>query len=84
MCSKIKNPVDVKRFYVIIRINKVKTLIKHILCDFKGKFDSGTCNSDQKWNNDKCQCKCNKYRSCKKRKIIAGILARVFVSIVSI
>ena len=27
---------------------------------------STTYNSNQKWNNDECQCKCKKHRTCKK------------------
>ena len=36
------------------KIYKTKTLIKHISCDCKYKFSGTTCNSNQKWNNDKC------------------------------
>ena len=46
--------------------NEAKTIIKHISCDFKCKFNSTRCNSNQKWNNDKCQCECNTYRACRK------------------
>ena len=28
--------------------------------------NSTTCDSNQKWNNDKCQCECKKDRMCKK------------------
>ena len=42
------------------------TMVKHISYDFKCKFNSPTCNSNQKWNNDKCQCECRKCRICKK------------------
>ena len=51
---------------MIARINEVKTLLKHISCDCKCKFDSTTCNSNQKQNNDNCQYKCKKYCTCKK------------------
>ena len=30
------------------------------------EFDSTTCNSNQNWNNDKCQCECKKCCTCKK------------------
>ena len=30
-----------------------KTLVKHISCDCKCKFNSTTCNSNQKWDNKK-------------------------------
>ena len=49
------------------RINESKTLIKHISCECK--LDGKKFNSDQKKNNDKCQCKCinsKKHRVCKK------------------
>ena len=35
-----------------VRINEAKTLVKHISCNCKRKFDSATCNSNEKWNND--------------------------------
>ena len=49
------------------RINESKILIKHISCECK--LDGKKFNSDQKKNNDKCQCKCinsKKHRVCKK------------------
>ena len=30
----------------------------------KYKFSKVKCYSSQKWNNDKCQCQCKKYRVC--------------------
>ena len=60
--SKTKD-VNVKVFH-IKRINKVKTLVKHISCDCKCKCGSTTCNLYQKRNNDKCQCVCKKYNTC--------------------
>ena len=38
-------------------------------------------NSNQKCNNKTCQCECKTYRTCKKKKIIFGILAHVLVKI---
>ena len=39
-------------------INESKTLTKHISCECKCKFDGRWCNSNQKWNNNKCrECK---------------------------
>ena len=47
--------------------NEAKTLTKHIIsCDCKCKFNSTTCNSNQKFNNEICQCTCKNYRKCKK------------------
>ena len=33
-------------------------IAKNNSCDCKLKFNSTTCNSDQKWNNETCQCEC--------------------------
>ena len=41
-------------------------MTKHISCGCKRKFDSTTCNSNQKWNNKTCKCECKNYRACKK------------------
>ena len=40
-------------------------MLKHISCDCKCKFNSWTCNSNQKWNNEICQCECKNYHTCK-------------------
>ena len=47
-------------------INETRTLIKHISCDCKCQFDSTTSNSNQKWNNERCQCECKNCLTCKK------------------
>ena len=39
---------------MISGINESKTLTKHRSCECKCKFDGRKCNSNQKWNNDKC------------------------------
>ena len=67
---------------MIINKTEAKTMTKHISCDCKCKFNSTTCNSNQKWNNEKCQCECKSYHKC--RKNIVGIQAHVFVRIASI
>ena len=46
-----------------------KTLIKHISCECKCKFDDSKRNANQKWNNDKCRCECKnpeKHQTSKK------------------
>ena len=55
-------------------MNEPKTLTKNISCEFKCKFDGGRCNSNQKWNNDKCRCL---------EKIILGILLHEVVKMVN-
>ena len=41
-------------------------MTEHISCDCECKFNSATCNSNQKWNNKICQCESKNYRKCKK------------------
>ena len=41
-------------------------MTENISYDCKCKFTSTTCNSNQKWNNEMCQCKCENYCMCKK------------------
>ena len=40
--------INVTVFNMITRINELKALVKHISCDCKYKFNSATCNSNQK------------------------------------
>ena len=40
--------INFKVFNMITKINDDKTLIKHIYCDCKCKFNIITCNSNQK------------------------------------
>ena len=53
-------------FTLITGINKSKTLTKVISCECECKFDGRKCNSNQRWNNDKCLCECKKHRICEK------------------
>ena len=48
--------INVKTFNLITNKNEAKTMTKHISCDYKCKFNSTPCNSNQKWNNETCQC----------------------------
>ena len=43
-------------FKMITGINESKTLIKHISCKCKCKFDGRKCNSNEKWNKNKFRC----------------------------
>ena len=63
--SKTKD-VNVQVFNMITNRNEAETMVKYIPCDWICKFNSTTCNSDQKWNNETCQCECKNYRTCKK------------------
>ena len=53
-------------FNMITGINESKTLIKHISCECKCKFDGTKRKSNQGWNNDKCRCECKKHHICEK------------------
>ena len=43
-------------FNKITGINESKVSTKHVSCECKCKFDGRKCNTNQKWNNDKCRC----------------------------
>ena len=60
-----KQKTNFKAFNLITNKTDAKTVTKHISCDFKCKFNSKKCNSNQKWNNETCQWKCKNYRKCK-------------------
>ena len=58
--------LNLNRFNMITGINELKTLTKHISCEFKCKFGGRNCDWDQWWNNDKCRCECKKRQVCEK------------------
>ena len=47
---------NVKLFIMIPNKNEAKVMAKHTSCDCKCKFNSITCNANQKRNNKTCQC----------------------------
>ena len=49
--------------------NKSKIITKDISCKCKGFFDGRKCNSNQKWNNDKCGCERKKHNISEKHYI---------------
>ena len=56
----------VKAFSMIRNKHEAKAMKKHKSGDCKCKFNSTTCNSNQKWNNKTWPCECKKYCTCKK------------------
>ena len=66
---------NLSMFHMITGKNESKTLTKDISCKCKCKFDGRKCNSNQKWNNDKCICKCKNIIYAKNS--IFGILLHV-------
>ena len=51
---------------MITNKNEAKSMAKPISCGYKCKCNSTTCNSNQKLNNETCQCKCKNFCTCKK------------------
>ena len=77
--------INVKVFNMIPNKNEAKVMAKHISYDCKCKANDITCNSNEKRNNKTCQCECKNHKIIvHTKKIIVGILAYVFVRIVSI
>ena len=57
---------------MITGINESKTLTNYVLCKYECKFNTITCNSNQKWSRYKCRCECKntkKHRVCEKAYI---------------
>ena len=57
-------------------------MTEYISCDCEYKLNSTICNSNKKWNSKTCQYECKIIVHVK--KVIVGILAHVFVIIISI
>ena len=69
MSFKQKEDLNLRVFNIITRINKLKSLKKHLSYGCKSKFDSRKCYSKQKSKNNKCCCKCTNLKeqhACKK------------------
>ena len=58
--------IHAKTFNMITNKNEGKTMTKYVSCHSKCRFNSATCNPDQKWNDETCQCECKNYRTLKK------------------
>ena len=82
--SSITKDVNVKVLNMVTRMNEAKALVKDISCDSKCIFNSVPFNSNQKWNNETCQCECENCCTCKNYRIIVGNVAHVFGRILGI
>ena len=60
---------NVHVFKMITGKNESEILTKDIWWECKWKFDEKKCNSDQKWNKNKCWCQCRKRHICGKECI---------------
>ena len=63
---QIKQDLKLSVFNMITGITESKTLTKNMSCKCKCKLNVTKCNSDQRWNNDKCRCECRKTHVCAK------------------
>ena len=52
----VKN-MNFKAFNLMSRINETRYVSWHETCKCKCRLDASVCNK-QRWNNDKCSCKC--------------------------
>ena len=79
MHSKQYRIFNLSVFNMITGIIESETLTKHTSRKYKFKFDGRKCNSNQKWNNNKCwhECKNPREHNVHKKKIIFGILVHV-------
>ena len=50
--------MNVKVFNTMAGINESKSVVKHVSCNCKCRFNGIKYNSKQKWNNEQCQCEC--------------------------
>ena len=51
---------------MITRVNQPKASRKHVSSECQCRFDERKCNSDEWWENDKCQCEFKKRHVCEK------------------
>ena len=50
--------LNVKVFNLMSRTNETKNIKWHETCECECRLDGIVCNNKQRWNNDKCRCKC--------------------------
>ena len=50
--------VNVKVFNLMSRPNKTKNTQRHETCKYECKFGANAYNNKQRWNKNKCRCKC--------------------------
>ena len=58
--------INVAAFNMITNKDEAKAMTEHISCDCACKFNSTTCNSNQKWNKKTFYCECKNYHRCEK------------------
>ena len=56
--------LNLKAFNMTTNYYEAKEMIELVVCKYK--FNTATCNSNQKWNNEACQFECKKYHKSEK------------------
>ena len=52
--------LNVKGFNLMSRTNETRHIKCHEKCNCECKFGANICKNKQRWNKDKCRCKCKK------------------------
>ena len=50
--------INIKVFNLMSRTNETRHIEWHKTCKCKCRLDESICNNKQRWNEDKCRCKC--------------------------
>ena len=64
--------INIKVFNLVSRNNETRHIKWHETWKYKCILDASVCNNKQRWNSDKCKCKCNEL-------IDKGIYDKVFI-----
>ena len=77
----VAKDLNVKVFNLIYRTSETRHIKWHETCKCKCRLDASVCNNKQRWNNDKCRCKCkNWFIKVYAIKDMLGILVIVSVN----
>ena len=50
--------INIQVFNLMSRSNEARLIEWHETCKWKCRLDTSICNDKQRWNNEKCRCKC--------------------------
>ena len=50
--------INIKVFNIMSKTNEIRHMKWHETCKCKCRLDASVCNSEQRWNKDKCRCEC--------------------------
>ena len=59
--SDIVKNINVKVFNSMSRINETRHIIWHETCKCIYRLTASVCNNKERWNEDKCRCKCKEF-----------------------